>query len=275
MGPRAQQMLFLGCSLFWADALAVTLEAKEPARAAAAADLPEVARVAGDSRTEFILRGRLSRRRVAEVTRLARQVMEDAQRRFLPAGGSKLPPVDVCLFETAVEYRKFLQDALGPENREGDLGIYWRYRRTVVANLSTPLGNLRHELAHALVADALGPLPAWLDEGLASLYNEATWKDGACLLGRTHRLAQLRAARAAGKLPDLAGLAASGEREVYGENFRAYYSLGRFIALYLDEQKKLRPFVQAIGKARAVEEQRAVLERYLDFTALLAWTERL
>ncbi len=254
---------------------AVTLEGKEPARAAAAADLPELARVSGAGRTEFVLRGRVSKKLARAAARLAREVMEDAHRRFLPVDGSRLPPVDVCLFETTAGYRRFLQDALGPENREGDLGIYWRYRRTVVANLSTPLGNLRHELAHALISDALGPLPAWLDEGLASLYNEAVWKDGAYRLGHTHRLAQLRDARGAGKLPDLAALAAAGEREVYGENFRAYYSLGRFIALYLDEKGKLAEFVYKMSGSRTADEQRGVLERYLDFAAFLRWSDQL
>ncbi|NMB74694.1 MAG: hypothetical protein GYA21_06140 [Myxococcales bacterium] len=272
---RAFIVLVAGLACLQTSALAVTLEGREPARAAAATDLAEIARVGGSGRTEFVLRGRVSRRHAAAAVRLAHELIEDTHRRFLPIDGSKLPPVDVCLFETTAEYRRFLREALGPENREGDLGVYWRYRRTVVANLSTPLGNLRHELAHALISDALGPLPAWLDEGLASLYNEAAWKNGAYVLGRSHRLAQLRAARAAGKLPDLAALAAAGEREVYGENFRAYYSLGRFIALYLDEKGKLAEFVQEMSQSRTTDEQRMALERYVDFAAFLAWTERL
>lgn len=202
-------------------------------------------------------------------------MIKDVEARFRPAPGSKLSPIDVCLFESTNEYQDFLHRALGADNHEGPLGVYWRYRRVVIANLSTPLGNLRHELAHALIADAFGHLPAWLDEGLASLYNEAIWKKGRYIFGQTHRLWQLRKVKSNGRLPDFATLAASGEREVYGENYYVYYSMGRFISLYIDKKGRLGEFVQEMSTKRSADEQRDTLMRFVEFSAFLSWIDNL
>jgi hypothetical protein len=260
---------------FLSESLAVTLEGKEPQRSPLVGDLPEIARIEGPGRTEFVIRGRVPQKVSDSFVIIARQMMKDVEERFRPAPGSKLSPVDVCLFENTDEYQDFLHRALGPDNHEGPLGVYWRYRRAVIANLSTPLGNLRHELAHALIADAFGHLPAWLDEGLASLYNEAIWLKNRYLFGQTHRLQQLRKARSDGKLPDFETLAASGEKEVYGKDYYIYYSLGRFISLYIDKQGRLGEFVQEMSTKRSADEQHKVLMRFVDLSDFLSWIDNL
>jgi hypothetical protein len=254
-----------------------TLEASEPPRAAAAADLPLLGEIEVDGVARLAVRGELSADRARALLAEIRAVATDARARFLPAAPAGLGPIDVCLLSDTRAYQTFLERLLGPRHGENALGLYSPYRRLVAANLSQPLGNLRHELAHALANDALGPLPAWLDEGMASLYNQASRsKAGRLRLGTTYRLDQLRAARASGTLPDLDALARSTAREVYGARSRAFYSLGRFLMLHLDEREQLRPFLKAFVRApRTAAGQRAVLREFIDWPAFLAWTDTL
>jgi hypothetical protein len=270
-------MAVLGCGLLAAgQARGFTLEAREPPGSEAAQALPELARVEEPGAPVLVVRGTLPAARAARLVRLVRAAVQDARRRFLPPAPAGLAPVDVCLLADTPAYRAFLDAVLGPGHGENDLGLFSPYRRVVAANLDMPPGYLRHEVVHALVSDALGPLPAWLDEGLASLYNEARLSKGILGLGRTYRLDQLRAARAAKTLPDLAELARSTGRSVYGGRSRAFYSLGRFLLLYLDSRGELRAFLTAFRVAPATEAgQREVLGRFVDWPAFLAWVDGL
>ncbi|GEM_PF-1728690 len=266
-------MAVIGCGLVAAGpARGFTLEAREPGRSEAARALPELARLEEPGAAVLVLRGEVPAAKAAELVRLVRAAAQDARRRFLPPAPAGLQPVDVCLLADTARYRAFLDALLGPGHGENDLGLFNPYRRVVAANLDMPPGHLRHEIVHALVADALGPLPAWLDEGLASLYNEARPVEGGLELGRTYRLDQLRAAREAGTLPDLAELARSTGRSVYGARSRAFYSLGRFLLLHLDSRGELRAFLAALRAAPATEAgQREVLARFVDWPVFLAW----
>ncbi len=272
---RAALLSIAACLLPW-GASAFTLEAREPGRSQAAQALAELGRVEVPGAAVLVLRGELPPDRAAALLAEARAVARDARRRFLPAAPRGLAPVDVCLLGDTPRYRAFLDALLGPGHGENDLGLYNPYRRVVAVNLDMPPGHLRHELAHALVADALGPLPAWLDEGLACLYNEVRPTKAGLALGRTYRLDQLRAARKAGTLPGLGELARSTGRSVYGARSRAFYSLGRFLLLHLDGRGELRAFLSALRAAPPTEAgQREVLTRFVDWPAFLAWLDGL
>jgi hypothetical protein len=59
--------------------------------------------------------------------------------------------------------------------------------------IATPsqVGTLYHELFHLLVRTDAGDMPAWLDEGLASLYSTSTWRGDTLVGGDSWRMEQL------------------------------------------------------------------------------------
>jgi hypothetical protein len=91
-----------------------------------------------------------------------------------------------------------------------------------------------------------------------------------------YRLGQLRSARKSGTLPDLETLAASDDRQVYGPRHRAYYSLARYLLLYLESRNTLKQFIDTLrSKPATADWQLEVLRRFIDFEAFLAWSDTL
>jgi len=255
---------------------AVSLEEVKHERHPSVQALPEIAKVGAAGDTIFVLRGRLSKDRAGRIERIARQVHRDVKRRFL-SGREKtgLRPVDVCVFESSKAYRKFAKEVMGSDGYSADRGFFVPYRRLVVVDLGRGVGGLRHELVHALLRDEFGTLPDWLDEGMAALYVTAEWTKKGYRFQVNFRLGQLRAARAAGSLPDLEKLAASDDRDVYGENYQAYYALARCLLLYLDRQGRLEEFFSKIRFApRSKDGQLKVLKQFVDYDAFLKWADQ-
>lgn len=257
--------------------LAVSLEEVKHERHRSVEALPELARIGAAGDTIFILRGRLSENRAKQTERIAREVHQDVKRRFLSGRDkSGLRPVDVCVFESSEAYRKFAKEVTGSDEYSADRGFFVPYRRLVVVDLGRGVGGLRHELVHGLLRDEFGTLPDWLDEGLAALYVTAKWTRKGYRFQVNFRLRQLRAARAAGSLPDLEELAASDDRDVYGANYEAYYSLARYLLLYLERQGRLEKFFAKIRSAPGSEKgQLKVLKQFVDYAAFLKWTDKL
>ena len=75
--------------------------------------LPAIARIdaaEAGGRTSMVLRGHVSRERARHLADMATRVYADVNRRFV--GGSSVlprPPVDVCIFDTMVEYKRFVR----------------------------------------------------------------------------------------------------------------------------------------------------------------------
>lgn len=274
--PAAILSLALLC-MAAGQVLAVSLEEVKHERHRSVEALPELVRIGAAKDTIFILRGRLSKNSKKQAERIVRQVHQDVKRRFSgDRDKSGLRPVDVCVFASSESYRKFAKEVMGNDEYATDRGFFVPYRRLIVVDLGRGIGGLRHELVHALLRDEFGTLPDWLDEGLAALYVTAKWTKKGYKFQVNFRLRQLRAAREAGTLPDLAKLAASDDRDVYGKNYEAYYSLARYLLLYLDRQDRLEKFFSKIRSApRSKEGQLKVLKKFVDYDAFLKWTDEI
>jgi hypothetical protein len=118
------------------------------------------------------------------------------------------------------------------------------------------LGTMYHELFHLVVRTDVGDIPAFLDEGLASLYSVSRWDDKK-LIGdyRPWRLDELREARYATdrylKIPPLDKLINYSWSEFDGQETKnvcqvaVNYALSNFIMIYLQEKKLLQQMVTA------------------------------
>jgi len=122
------------------------------------------------------------------------------------------------------------------------------------------VGTLYHELFHLTVRADIGDIPGWLDEGVASLYETSHW-EGDSLLGNVDnwRTLVLNENRKAGKpLPQL--------KQLIDENWDGFffnetntpcdvalnYAVAKHFAIYLQEQKLLKPVLQAFKDRKNV-----------------------
>ncbi|CAN5395610.1 hypothetical protein BH11BAC5_BH11BAC5_41090 [soil metagenome] len=118
------------------------------------------------------------------------------------------------------------------------------------------LGTMYHELFHLVVRTDLGDIPAFLDEGLASLYSVSKWQNDT-LLGdyRPWRLDELQEAKYATdkqlQIPPMDKLINYSWDEFDGVETKnvcqvaVNYALSNFIMIYLQEKKLLQQMVTA------------------------------
>jgi hypothetical protein len=118
------------------------------------------------------------------------------------------------------------------------------------------LGTMYHELFHLIIRTDLGDIPAFLDEGIASLYSVSSWNNGK-LIGdhRPWRLDELKEARFATdillKIPSLDKLINYSWDEFDGQETKnvcqvaVNYALSNFLMIYLQEKNLLRELVTA------------------------------
>jgi hypothetical protein len=123
-------------------------------------------------------------------------------------------------------------------------GFHDRGRHAVVVNLAAGPSTLRHELAHPLIEAMHPSLPAWVDEGLAGLF-EHVGPEGRPVGGPPlHRLAK-RMDR--GHVPRLSALTAATETQFYQDPQHLNYLLARAAMLYAHRQNRLGELVAALA----------------------------
>jgi hypothetical protein len=174
----------------------------------------------------------------------------------LLAGRFTKPParaVTVYLFPTQAPYQAYCKKRFAG-TRAGDkcdttLGFYRPESRELFANLGPGLPTLTHEIVHPIVESDFPAAPAWLNEGLGSLYEKPVFPAPGEIHGaKNWRLPAL-----------LAALSAKGAHEatrldaLFGMNDRAFrdgdeelhYAVPRYLCQWLDAKGELWPFYHA------------------------------
>lgn len=115
-------------------------------------------------------------------------------------------PIEVFLFEDRADYESFLRSQGGSLPHRRALFVTDGTRRKIYAHHSRELDrDLRHEAAHAILHARYGPLPLWLDEGLAEFFEVPGEKQH---LQPTHVEELVQASRTVGWQPSLRSLEA-------------------------------------------------------------------
>jgi hypothetical protein len=256
---------------------AVSLEEQRHETPPAVAELPLLGRVGSGKQPRLVIRGRLSALVGRRLVRSVRAVHADVLQRLGAGDASGRRAIQVCLFATTRDYKAFVQAVFGPHTFEDDLGFFSPYQRLVGVDLERRgEGVLRHELVHALLIDAPGKLPYWVEEGLAGLYVDAERTRAGFTFQAGHRLAELKRLHRAGRLPAFDDLAASDDRQVYGAGWRGYYALGRYVLLYLERRGELERFCRALRQGpRTPARQQRLLSRALSHDAFWEWVDGL
>jgi len=237
---------------------------------AARAELPLLGEVKGN-RARIVVRGEVAKPKQKVMVKLVGDVVADVERRFTQRTKDPDDGVTLLLFSNADRYRE-VAETFGP--LISDWGFYLPDKRVAIANLDASIGNLRHELVHPLIGDDFPGIPAWLNEGVASLYGSATLGKHGFTFLVNYRLRDLKRALANGTCPTLAELAASTPLDVHGDQAMTYYALSRYVLLYADRKGTLSQlYADLRGTDRAKHPE--VLARYVDETAFRRWAKQL
>lgn len=123
-------------------------------------------------------------------------------------------------------------------------GYYLSSRRALVMNIRPGYGTLTHELVHPFMHQAWEDAPAWLNEGVASLF-EFPYEAGGHLKGRVNwRLPGLKRALPLGLVPTFFELTHTTDDAFYEDPSGVHYAAARYLCFWLQEQGLLVKFVK-------------------------------
>ncbi len=158
---------------------------------------------------------------------------------------SKRPPGihDIFLFKDEESYLRHALKLFG-HAPETPFGYASREHKALVMNIGTGGGTLVHELVHPYFAANYPDVPSWLNEGLASLYEQCDERGGK-MVGLTNwRLAGLKEGFAQKKVQPIAKLIATTEAAFRDDAEALNYAQARYLMMYLQEKDLLHAFVR-------------------------------
>lgn len=171
--------------------------------------------------------------------------------------------IEIWLFRDADSYTRHAKALFG-DQPSTPYGYYSSDAGALIMDISTGGGTLVHEIVHPFVAANLPDCPDWFNEGLGSLYEQSSERDGQ-IVGLTNwRLAGLQEAIRARRAPTLAELVATSQDEFYGARSGVYYAQARYLLYYLQEKGLLGRYYRALAAGLASDPTgRAALEEIL------------
>jgi hypothetical protein len=158
--------------------------------------------------------------------------------------------LDVWLFKDRASYRENTLAIFG-DRPSTPYGYYSSEHKALIMNIATGGGTLVHEIVHPFVEADFPGAPAWLNEGLGSLF-EACGEEGGHIVGYPNwRLPGLKEAIGKATLPSFKALTATTEDEFYRKDPGTNYAQARYLLYYLQERGLLIRFYKAFRAARA------------------------
>ncbi len=154
--------------------------------------------------------------------------------------------ISVYLFPNARDYEAFCTRKYNAPCI-AHFGFYQPGDRYMVMNIGLGLGTLTHEMVHPLVEADFPNAPTWINEGIASVFEQPILgKPGEIHGGKNWRHPRLKRAlttaeRDKARLDRLFGM----RDDVFrGDGEDLHYALARYVCQWLDERGKLWPFYQ-------------------------------
>jgi len=184
---------------------------------------------------------------LAERAKIVRWAADMLEKDFFRTRPKKL--LTVYLFKNAASYGRGVA-ALTSNAPDTPYGFYSPSADGLFMNISTGGGTLVHEIVHPYVEADFPDAPAWLNEGLGSLFEQSAERDGH-IVGLTNwRLAGLQKAIRRGTVPSFEKLAKMSDRAFYEEDTGTNYAQARYLFYYMQETGTLRPFYEAFRARR-------------------------
>jgi Peptidase_C39 like family len=149
--------------------------------------------------------------------------------------------ITIWLLKDDASYRRYTKSVFD-DSPTTPYGYYSAAERALIMNIETGTGTLVHEIVHPYVRANFRKCPAWLNEGLGSLYEQCSERDGHIVGSTNWRLPGLQRAIKRGVVPSFKELTSTTDSEFYGADQGTNYSQARYLCYYLQEQGKLRQF---------------------------------
>jgi len=149
--------------------------------------------------------------------------------------------LDIWLFKDEDSYNKHTR-LIFHDTPTTPYGYYSRSHKALIMNISTGGGTLVHEIVHPFIEANFPSCPAWLNEGLGSLYEQCGEKDGHIYGYVNWRLPGLQRAIKAGQVGSFKNLLAMKLNAFYGDDRGVNYAQARYLCYYLQEKGLLLKF---------------------------------
>lgn len=160
--------------------------------------------------------------------------------------------ITIYLFADKESYRKHALSLFG-DRPDTPYGYYSREHRVLVMNIATGTGTLVHEIVHPFLEADFRLAPSWLNEGLASLFEQCRQREGRIVGLLNWRLGVLKKGLLAGNLVPLEKLLATSTEDFYEDPHGMHYAQARYLCYYLQEQRLLRKFYREFKKNQKVD----------------------
>jgi hypothetical protein len=192
--------------------------------------------------------------------------------------------ITILLFADGKSYARWAKKLFN-DTRPPYFGYYKSSMRTMVMNIATGSGTLVHELTHALIAYDFPKVPAWFNEGLASLHEQCRVEPKRITGLVNWRLPALQKAVRAKTLRPLRELVTGDD--FYGRLVGLNYAQARYFLMYAQQRGLLKKLYETLrdhrsGKDAAVKAIEKVfaagIEKveadFLRWVMTLRWPER-
>jgi hypothetical protein len=161
-------------------------------------------------------------------------------------------PIAVYLFRDRRSYEDYNVRHYG-EKPSTPYGFFRPDERKLVMNIATGSGTLVHEMTHPLLAADFPGVPVWLNEGMASLYEQCQLTDDSIRGMVNWRLPYLQEAIRKKTLIPLRELVAMPTGEFY-RRYSVPYAESRYLCMYLQERGLLVKFYKAFRAAAVAKD---------------------
>ena len=149
--------------------------------------------------------------------------------------------LEIWLFKDEISYRKHAKEFFNDEP-DTPYGYYSPSSKALVMNIATGGGTLVHEIVHPFIEANFPDAPAWLNEGLGSLYEQSGTVDGHIYGYTNWRLNGLQNGLKKKIVPTFKALTSMSDAEFYREDTGTNYAQARYLCYYLQEKGLLRKF---------------------------------
>jgi hypothetical protein len=186
--------------------------------------------------------------------------------------------IDIWLFRDRTSYTNHAW-LLFQDVPATPFGYYSEEHRALIMNIATGGGTLVHEIVHPFMRANFPACPAWFNEGLASLYEQSTDRQGhihGLLNWRFKGLEQTIKQGRTVPFPQLMGMS---DTQFYNgtdsPNYSAHYAQARYLCYYLQEKGLLTKFYREfVANARRDPSGVNTLKRVLGEDDLAAFQKQ-
>jgi hypothetical protein len=146
--------------------------------------------------------------------------------------------LDVWLFQGKKSYEQNTKRFIG-EAPDSPYGFFSSEKGALVMNIQTGGGTLVHEIVHPYMQANFPGCPPWFNEGMGSLYEASTEREGEIVGLVNWRLKGLQEAIRKGPLPSFEYLMKLDDTGFYEQDRGTNYAQARYLCYYLQEKALL------------------------------------